>query len=111
MKNLGYENDDIIYLTLPEFLEKYKEIKKLPEEIQNSKYEFYEKYRQIKIKNVKVERDNLIQELGENITNPNEKIENNERKKIIKNLKNAEAELEEKILMKKNIDYDKNEKK
>ena len=99
MDNLGYKMDDIIFMTFPEFLEKYKEIKKLPEEIQNNKYEFYENSRQIKIKNVKIERDNIIQELGENIPIQLDKYLNNERKKVIKELKDTENELEKKIKM------------
>ena len=110
MENLGYKMDDIIFMTFPEFLEKYKEIKKLPEEIQNNKYEFYENSRQIKIKNVKIERDNIIQELGENIPVQLDKYLNNERKKVIKELKDTENELEKKILIKNKNEYDKQEK-
>ena len=113
MKNLGYQMDEIYHISFPQFLDKNKEIKKLPEELQKNKYEFYEEYRKIKIGNIKIERDRLIQELGEeeqNINKSNNKKENIERKNIIKELKSAEAELENKILMKKNINYDQKEK-
>ena len=113
MKNLGYQIDEIYHISFPQFLDKNKEIKKLPEELQKNKYEFYEEYRKIKIGNIKIERDRLIQELGEeeqNINKSNNKKENIERKNIIKELKSAEAELENKILMKKNINYDQKEK-
>ena len=110
MDNLGYKMDDIIYLSFPEFLDKYKETKKFPENVQNKKYECYEQMRQIKINNIKIERDRLIQELGDNIPNPINKNENTERKKVIKNLKNVEAELEKKIFMKGNNKYEQKEK-
>ena len=109
MKNLGYKMDDIIFMTFPEFLEKYKEIKKLPEEIQNNKYEFYENSRQIKIKNVKIERDNIIQESG-GIPIQVDKYLNNERKKVMKELKNTEKELKKEFLIKPENEYDKQEK-
>ena len=109
MKNLGYKMDDIIFMTFPEFLEKYKEIKKLPEEIQNNKYEFYENSRQIKIKNVKIERDNIIQESG-GIPIQVDKYLNNERKKVMKELKNTEKEMKKEFLIKPENEYDKQEK-
>ena len=109
MENFDYIIDDIIYLSFSEFLDKYKDIKQLPEELQKKKYEFYEQYRQIKINIIKIERDKLIEELGENI-NIDNKIANIERKNIIRKLKKAEEELEKKILMKGKKKYDKQEK-
>ena len=109
MKNLGYKMDDIIFMTFPEFLEKYKEIKKLPEEIQNNKYEFYENSRQIKIKNVKIERDNIIQESG-GIPIQVDKYLKKKKKKVMKELKNTEKEVKKEFLIKPENEYDKKKK-
>ena len=79
MKNLNYKMNEIIYLTFDEFLNKYKEIKKLPEEIQKRKYEFYEEYRKVKIKNIKIERDRLCTSDSNDKNINNIKNENNKR--------------------------------
>ena len=111
MKNLNYKMNEIIYLTFDEFLNKYKEIKKLPEEIQKRKYEFYEEYRHIKIKNIKIERDRLYTSDSNNINLNNINNENNKREKVIKNLKKVENELEKEILLKKKDNKDKKDTK
>ena len=115
MNNLKYTMKDIYFLTFKEFSEKYKQFS---EDLQRKKYEFYEQYRQLKIKNINLERDRLIQ----NLKDGNNTKENIEIKNMIKKLKETEAELEKKILMNnketnsnknndiKKINYDREEK-
>ena len=112
MDNLEYKMEDIYYLTFPKFLEKFKEFKNLPEEFQRKKYAFYEECRQLKIKNINILRNMLIQNSKEGY-NPNIN-ENIDIKNMITKLKNIEAELENKILKNndsQNIQKEKDDKK
>ena len=73
MKQLGFEMEDIVYITPLQFINLNPEIRSLPPEIQNRRYGFYEQYRQIKIQKIKEVRDEIKLKKTENNENNGEK--------------------------------------
>ena len=80
-KILGVDEKDLIKLSFNEYLQLHIESKKLPKDIQQQRYDFYEKDRQTLIKDLKETRKELKENdenEKQNKKNENENNENNE---------------------------------
>jgi len=74
LNNLGFDEDDLFYVSFNEYKLMYPEIVTLPKEVQSTRYDFYEKRRHEKVDMVKKER-NLFNNTEEGVEFNNMRIE------------------------------------
>ena len=60
MNNLGFDQDDLFYVNFNEYKIKFPEIVTLQKELQNSRFEYFERRRLEKLEMARKERENLI---------------------------------------------------